>query len=73
MEHKRLRSLGKPHISICQQTKKNFLVVTFVCANEGGEDAVRALLDVNHIASNELCDLAGLGFILYLELTYVWR
>ena len=48
-------------------------LVTFAYSTEGGDGDARALLDVNHIASNELCDLAWLGCILYLELTYLWR
>ena len=53
--------------------QKIILLVTFAYATEGGEGVARALLDVKHIASNEFCDLTGLGCILYLDLTYVWR
>ena len=66
----RLRSLRKSQISICQKTKTYFLV-TFTYATEGGESgAPQALFHVKHIANNEFCDLAGLGSIFYLDLTY---
>ena len=48
-----------------------FSIVTFAFASRAGEGAVRALLDVKHIASNQFYDLAGLGYIRYMDLTYV--
>ena len=53
--------------------KKLMFLVTFAYASRGGEGEVRAWLDVHHITSSEFCDLAGLGCIRYVELTYVWR
>ena len=53
--------------------KKLIFLVAFAYASRGGEGEVRAWLDVKHIASNQFCDLAGLGCIPYVELTYVWR
>ena len=53
--------------------QKLIFLVTFAYATGGGEGAARALLDVKHVTSNGFCDLARLGCILYLDLTYVWR
>ena len=50
-----------------------FFITTFAYTSRGSEGVARAVFDVQHIASNKFCDLAGLGSIRYVELTYVWR
>ena len=63
MEHKRHQSLWQSRISIYQISNLNGFNFTFGFAR-GSERDVRALIDMDYVASDKLGNLVGFGIVL---------
>ena len=72
MKHKRHQSLWQSRISIYQISNLNGLIFTFGFVLSSDRD-VRAVIEMDYVASDNLGNLVGLGIVLYVQFTYAVR
>ena len=72
MEHKRQQSLWQTQISVYQICNFNSFIFTFGFVRSSECD-VRALIEMDYVASDNLGNLVGFRIVLYVQFAYAVR